>query len=174
MYWIQVHGLDQHWSDSRVDAKLMAQNHLVVDTKNIRQLQLKSPLKERTYFPKGFEVVIDSQSLVLAEKHENLLLLKTGGKWQIIKNFKKQLSKKPGLQGPMDDAFVEPFLVVAPSGISPNLMVQRWVDFELERLKKGGKPSFEATFPSNLIRMSTQRTFKNTTLLFLGTLGPIP
>jgi hypothetical protein len=41
------------------------------------------------------------------------------------------LRKLPGLQGPIDDAFLRPFLVVVPSGQSTHPRVERWVQFEL-------------------------------------------
>ena len=38
--------------------------------------------------------------------------------------------KRPQLQGPIDDAFMSPFLFVLPSGKSKHPAVQKWVEFE--------------------------------------------
>lgn len=46
------------------------------------------------------------------------------------------LHKKTKLQGPIDDAFMEPFLVVTPYGKSNNELLERWVKFELARFDK--------------------------------------
>lgn len=43
--------------------------------------------------------------------------------------------KKHLRQGPIDDAFMGPFLVVTPSGKSKNERVQQWVKFELEHFR---------------------------------------
>jgi hypothetical protein len=43
--------------------------------------------------------------------------------------------KRPRLQGPIDDAFFEPFLVVAPDGKSPHPLVQRWINFESDHFR---------------------------------------
>jgi hypothetical protein len=41
---------------------------------------------------------------------------KTRGSWKVASGREKGLRKKHGLQGPIDDAFLEPFLVVRPTG----------------------------------------------------------
>jgi hypothetical protein len=42
-----------------------------------------------------------------------------------------KLEKRPGLQGPIDDVWMGPFLIVTPSGKAPHSAVERWVNFEL-------------------------------------------
>lgn len=44
----------------------------------------------------------------------------------------KGLAKRPTLQGPIDDAFSEPFMFVIPDGVSPNPLVDLWVNRELK------------------------------------------
>jgi hypothetical protein len=45
----------------------------------------------------------------------------------------KGLSKEPGLQGPIDDAFMDRFIFVRPTGTPLNAKVGAWVQSELER-----------------------------------------
>ena len=57
----------------------------------------------------------------------------SGGGWgtYLIEPFdRQQPPKRSGLQGPIDDAFVTPFLFVLPTGKSASPAVQAWVDFE--------------------------------------------
>eukprot|EP01051_Picozoa_sp_SAG22_P028397 SAG22_NODE_9999_length_559_cov_0.884783_1_plen_148_part_10 len=42
-----------------------------------------------------------------------------------------ELRKVPGLQGPMDDAFMSPFLVVMPDSAGAGSAVDRWVQSEM-------------------------------------------
>ena len=42
------------------------------------------------------------------------------------------MRKRPGLSGPIDDAFLSPFLVVTPTGHSASPQVDQWVRCELE------------------------------------------
>jgi len=61
-------------------------------------------------------------------------LRKEKGKWKLVDTLDDgTLRKKPGLQGPIDDAFMESFLIVKPSGTSPHTKVSEWVDAEMNR-----------------------------------------
>ena len=62
-------------------------------------------------------------------------LAKAEGKW-VIGQSSRGLHKKTKLQRPIDDAFMEPFLVVTPYGKSNNELLERWVKFELARFDK--------------------------------------
>ena len=44
--------------------------------------------------------------------------------------------KSPGLQGPIDDVLLEPFLVVTPSRTCAHPQVDRWMRFELEHFRQ--------------------------------------
>jgi hypothetical protein len=59
------------------------------------------------------------------------------GKWSFAEPEKPvQLAKRPGLQGPIDDALMESFLVVTPSGTSQYPQVEKWVNFELDHFRR--------------------------------------
>jgi hypothetical protein len=60
-------------------------------------------------------------------------LVKHDGGWEFGQPPVDQLRKRPGLQGPIDDAFMDSFLFVKPTGESSHPKVQEWVDGELDR-----------------------------------------
>jgi hypothetical protein len=62
---------------------------------------------------------------------------KRGGKWAVASNQETSaLRKKPGLQGPIDDAFMDSFLVVKPTaGPAPAFVTQRMDRFLAEFAK---------------------------------------
>jgi hypothetical protein len=124
MYWVQALGLEEHWKDSRVDATAGDQG-IAVTTKNLTALRLTWPQLKA-----GSKVTIDGQALTLAaEPAKGATLVKNEGKWKQGEPA-AGLRKSPGLQGPIDDAFMAPFLVVVPSGKCRSDRVQRWVDAE--------------------------------------------
>ena len=47
--------------------------------------------------------------------------------------FPNGLRKRHGLQGPIDDAFMDSFIFVRPTGEAANQLVGEWVESELER-----------------------------------------
>ena len=53
--------------------------------------------------------------------------------WSIATVHKASLCKRHNLQGPIDDAFMDSFIFVRPTGIAANEVVGKWVDAELTR-----------------------------------------
>ena len=73
-----------------------------------------------TTFPKGTESVVEKS--------------KVKNQRDTIRFFEAtNLNKKHGLQGPIDDAFLEPFIFVRPTGKASNEAIGAWVDSELNR-----------------------------------------
>jgi hypothetical protein len=126
--WVDAERLERHWEDSRIDAAISGENEELtckVETKGIAAFSLTQ---------KGFkQCTVDGQSFSIGEEqYPSIAFEKRGGKWQNVERFQKGLFKRHKLQGPIDDAFMERFIVVAPSGKSKNPLVQRWVKFELQ------------------------------------------
>jgi len=123
--WVEVLGLKSHWLDARIDGRLGSHGTYSLVTKNISAVRI----------PAGDvgEVAIDGSNLEFPESqtHNSLIFIRRGDSWVYTENIDSP-AKRPGLQGPIDDAFMEPFLVVTPSGKSSDARVQRWVDFELK------------------------------------------
>lgn len=134
VHWVDVQGLDEHWRDARVDAERTAAGALRLTTQNVAALRLTP---DRLL--ENVDVSIDGQTLqVTPEKNDHtnqvvVSLRKKNGQWSQGAPDPKSLVKRPGLQGPIDDAFLEPFLVVVPSEICRHRSVQTWVEFELAR-----------------------------------------
>jgi len=130
MHWVDIQRLERHWQDSRVDAHRTAEDQISLETKNIAELKL-SPAN----LPLRTVVNIDGQKIEFTYANESIgakrfiHLEKHEGKWRKPQE-SEALWKRPGLQGPIDDAFLDPFLVVLPSGKCINPQAQRWVEFE--------------------------------------------
>ncbi len=135
MFWVQALGLGHHWQDARVDAAATA-GALTVTTANITALKLTWPgLKA------GTALTIDGQKLALGAvtpASGATLVHGTAGWAQAAAADDEAgagaaaagLRKRHGLQGPIDDAFMAPFLVVLPGKASRNARFQRWCAFE--------------------------------------------
>lgn len=129
MFWVEARGLQEHWRDARVDAEFVDNSHIKVSTKNISELRLIP-------HPKMAEVVIeiDGETVQVPKfgDRARVVDLKRDDKWQLAnpREYREGLKKRIGLHGPIDDAFMEPFLVVLPSRKSSNARVQAWIEFE--------------------------------------------
>ena len=132
MKWITIHGLEQHWKPARVEAENVADYKFAVKTTNVTALmldELKVPNQDTT----EYTVTIDGQVLkTKPDRLKPILLRKFGDKWDVVTSLAmNSLVKLPGLQGPIDDAFLDRFLFVKPTGKPMNAAVGQWVEREM-------------------------------------------
>jgi len=117
-----VEGLERSYERTDVDATRSADGKQVTaSTKNVSRLKLAG--STRTF-------VIDGQKL--AASAADPVFEKKNGKWA-LQNGQAGLRKIHGLQGPVDDAFLGPFLCVRPTGDAWSPAVQAYGRKTLDR-----------------------------------------
>ncbi len=109
-YWVSAEGLGTHYERADIDAQRVDEGRVYeVKTHNLTRLVLRETERAK-------EVHIDGQRLNVKSGPE-LTLEKIGATWRITKNGAAAgLHKTHALQGPIDDAFNDPFLLVRPTG----------------------------------------------------------
>lgn len=138
LYWVAALGLEEHWRDSRIDARYADDDAIEVRTRNMRALRLDPPRPVS-------RVTIDGQPLDAGGSP--LEYEKRGQRWIAANpSNDRALAKRPGLQGPIDDVVMDSFVVVVPTG-STTGRVQRWVDFELAHFRRRWKNVYRAELP---------------------------
>lgn len=166
-HWVEATALIKHWEDSRIDASL-DDKLAKIATKGIVELAIHDPVASAIT-----DVEIDGQKLALPSAGKPLVplvLRKIDDTWQIAGTSisGSELRKSPQLQGPIDDAFMGPFLVITPSGKSKNPRFQAWVEFELDHLRRRWKEVMRATLPEKADRAVTAADLKNHSLILFG------
>lgn len=122
LFWLEALGLDEHWKDTRIDAEAKG-NAVELKTVNVNRLRVTWPgLKS------SGTVTVDGTAVKLTKiPATGAELVKDGTTWRAAKaGDDEALRKRPGLQGPIDDCFNSAFLVVEPTGTSPNAKFDRW------------------------------------------------
>ncbi len=109
-FWVTVEGLDQHCERAEIDVRRDDSGAAIeVRTKNVSWLLLTTPGARR--------VAIDGQSFEFAPAGgRELRFQKREGVWKQAPSEDGSLRKRHGLQGPIDDAFLDSFLCVRPTG----------------------------------------------------------
>jgi pimeloyl-ACP methyl ester carboxylesterase len=108
-HWVSVEALDKHYERAEVDAiRDAARTSYRIKTKNLNLLTLREA-------GAASEIEIDGQKLRVKGAPE-LLLERTDAAWRVARSKPKGLRKTHALQGPIDDAFLDPFLLVRPTG----------------------------------------------------------
>ncbi len=109
-YWITVDAMDRLYERADVDAmRNIERSRYTITTHNVARLVLDE-------MDKAASLTIDGQALAV-KAAATITLRKSGGKWAVDRNGALPgLHKTHALQGPIDDAFIDPFLLVRPTG----------------------------------------------------------
>jgi pimeloyl-ACP methyl ester carboxylesterase len=125
MRWVRVLGLERHWSKAIVDAEVVGLAEIKVATKNVSRLELSAADAGLREGAGKWVATIDGVRLDVAD-HPNRLgrrgeFEKVNGIWKLIEPGPGHFStpgnylKQHRLQGPIDDAFLDSFLIVKPA-----------------------------------------------------------
>ena len=126
-YWITVDGLRTHFARASVDAERdSAKENYTIRTGNVSRLRLTGTSAAR-------KITIDGEPLRV-EPADSLLLVRNGDHWQSTDlTAPTGLRKEHNLQGPVNDAFFDAFLCVAPTGQPNNALAGEQGKQELNR-----------------------------------------
>jgi pimeloyl-ACP methyl ester carboxylesterase len=136
MLWVTVDALGEHWERARVNAAIVDGSNIKITTSNVTAFTLWMPgktcpldnSKEPTLLIDGDKVNApkpqpDRVWLVHLHKDDK-------GHWA-AGVLDDGLRKQHGLQGPIDDAFMDSFLMVRPTGKPLNEKAGKWTNGEM-------------------------------------------
>jgi dienelactone hydrolase len=139
MKWVVVDALGKHWERARVNAEIKGDNMVSVETANVTAFTLEMgpggcPLDAA----QKSTAVIDGQKLTVAgpmsDRSWSAHFRKSGNQWAAVDSaLAGGLRKIHGLQGPVDDAFLDSFIFVTPTGTPIAPGVAKWVSSEQQR-----------------------------------------
>ena len=135
MHWVHVHGLERHWDRASVDAEIEGTT-INSKTNNVMGVTFSFPAGSAP-FADGVTptVVVDGSRLsgppVIHAEPWKLSVTKHRSGWAETPIYRVGvLAKQPQLQGPIDDAFLDSFVFVTPTGQPLNDQVGKWVAAE--------------------------------------------
>jgi hypothetical protein len=137
-FWVTVEGLEKHWERADIDADVTVADSMIVRTKNVSAFSLDIPANGGLITDYKLYLQIDQQApegySAQTGKDGSLRVhfQKTDGHWREVKAFDEGLRKRHGLQGPIDDAFMDAFLIVKPTGKALNEGTATWAAAEAE------------------------------------------
>jgi len=132
--WFALEQLRRHWEPTRVVAEVLASNRIVVRTTNVAAFRLVDP-PGLAVGPVSLQINGQTISGLIRPDEKDVSSFKPafelrGRRWRAVEGFPK-LHKRPGLQGPIDDAFMGRFLVVRPTGKAWHPAVAKWSEAAL-------------------------------------------
>ena len=157
--WVELMGLDAHYELARVEAERNDEG-VKLQTRNVRLLRIGvlggSPDKGSR---ETIRLQIDGQTLDRVRPYEALtgeqsvFLEKRGGKWytaqpeRLLVDRLRIPQKIPGLQGPIDDAFMTPFVCVRGTGKPWHEATEKYAQANLARFQAEWSKFFRGELP---------------------------
>jgi hypothetical protein len=136
MKWVTLDALVRHWERARLNAEIRDDHSVSVETTNVAAFSLEMgpggcPL-DLALKP---VVVVDGEKLSGpvpgSDRSWSAHFRKSGTHWTVVESAGLPgLHKRHGLQGPVDDAFLDRFLFVTPTGTPLAPGVAGWVSTE--------------------------------------------
>ena len=139
MNWVVVNSLARHWERARVDAEITGAAAMKVTTSGVTGLTFDfDPGGCPFDTTRKIAVSIDGQKLEapapMSDRSWQVHLRKTGAQWAVAdRAVPAGLQKQHGLQGPVDDAFMDSFVIVRPTGEPQSAGTGAWVTAEMDR-----------------------------------------
>ncbi|HZT31929.1 MAG TPA: prolyl oligopeptidase family serine peptidase [Bryobacteraceae bacterium] len=138
MKWVTVDGMDKEWERARLDAKITDDHTVAVRLANVKAFTVamgpgECPLDD-TQQP---VVLIDGEKVSapapMSDRSWSAHFRRSGGRWATAESAELPgLHKRHNLQGPIDDAFLDSFVMVRPTGAPLAPGVAGWVKSEQE------------------------------------------
>jgi pimeloyl-ACP methyl ester carboxylesterase len=140
-YWVQIDALEQHWERARIEAELLdfRGDGPQIKTTNISAFTLTFPAGRFLFheaLTKKPIVVIDGNRLEATKPQSDRSWTthfeKVDGRWRVTESIETRgLRKRHGLQGPIDDAFLDSFMMVRPTGAMLGDHTGKWTNTEM-------------------------------------------
>jgi hypothetical protein len=175
MHWLTIDGLAQHWERARVDAKLDPEARTIsVDAKNVTSFTIRfapgsAPFDPGTRPTVSLSGATHQAPAVKPDRSFEARFARHGEKWlQPTDQPATPLHKRHGLQGPVDDAFLDAFVMVKPTGQPLNPAVGKWTAQELQYATTEWRKIFRGEAP---VRNDTEVSIadvRNNNLILFG------
>jgi hypothetical protein len=138
MNWVTIDALGEHWEKAAIDAEIVGPSQISVRSKNVTALSLElppgwSPLE----LTRPVSISIDGERIdgprPGSDRSWLARLERKNGRWTSAAGSASGLRKRHDLQGPIDDAFMDSFVFVTPTGESDYGKVRAWTSAESAR-----------------------------------------
>jgi len=169
--WLRLEGLEQHWTSATARGRLEpgeggVVSRIVLDLEKVEALSIGTG---GAFDLAGAAIELDGARLEVARPgfpvHAvHLVRGEDGWSW----GEPARGRKRPGMQGPIDDAFLDRFVVVGPDRAPDEPAFARWVDFELGRFRDRWAALMRGRLPEKASGDLTSEDIREANLVLWG------
>ena len=173
-HWIEVLGLAEHYQRAEIDARVADDGAVTLaEPQNITRFAIHSPAvrgEEGSVTIGGAPIALPA---TVAGTARPLRFEKRDGKWTCPGALESRplTGKRPGLQGPIDDAFARPFLCVRGTGKAWNPNVGVWAEANLKRFTDEWRRHYRGYLPVKNDTEVTDDDVQRSNLILFGDPG---
>jgi poly(3-hydroxybutyrate) depolymerase len=149
-HWIEVVGLEEHYARTELQARLAHDGSVAVaPPRNVTRFALHPPALRGA----AATLTIGDTTVALppaaGDRRTPLVIARRKGCWECLGELGavKLDGKRPGLQGPIDDAFTGPFLCVRGTGKPWDTAVGAWAEASLRRFAHEWRRHYRGELP---------------------------
>ncbi|MBI5767409.1 MAG: prolyl oligopeptidase family serine peptidase [Verrucomicrobia bacterium] len=159
--WVQFAGLARHWDRADLTARYTDDGTATITTKNVTAVTVT--------LPRLRALIVDGQPVSVPTNYgaAGFTVHHQSGRWWSGEP-SATLRKRPGLTGPIDDAFMEPFVFVRPTGQPLSEKLGTWTTGELARATKMWRDIFRGDAPVKDDSALTDTDIANQNLVLWG------
>lgn len=172
-HWLELLGLNQHYERAELSARLRNDILVIDEPLNISRFAIDE--SKLPSIPNALQV--GTSEIPLPKKvpatKDRIVLNRQDGRWQIESDQvdKSITHKRPGVQGPIDDAFTTPFLCVRGTGQPWNAGVQAYAEASLKRFADEWHHYFRGDLPVKDDVAVTETDVQSRNLILFGDPG---
>jgi hypothetical protein len=171
-HWMEILKLNEHYARAELDATVGDDGSIQIkEPKNVTLFSIRPPAPPK----EGARLRVGENELGLLprgkDRPQKLYVRKIDGGWKLSIEPVPLTGKRPGLQGPIDDAFTSPFLCVRGTGRPWNPAVQAWSDASLKRFAYEWNRYFRAELPVKDDTAVTEEDARRCNLILFGDPG---
>jgi hypothetical protein len=175
-HWVEILGLKKHYDRAEIDARVEEDGSIsVAEPTNITRFAIRPPGR-RASSPKA-TLTVGKSKLDLPEANgevaREVVVDRRDGRWVARGGGDRAAlrGKRPGLQGPIDDAFATRFLCVRGTGQAWNPAVGAWADASLNRFASEWRRHYRGDLPIKKDVEVTEEDVRRSNLILFGDPG---
>lgn len=169
--WLDILKLDRHYHRAELSARIVGDRIEVDEPKNVKRFSVSTLFMRKQ--PKAIR--IGSTELSFPSKRPQVYhdwFERRGDKWVYELNAEDDtVHKRPGEQGPIDDAFTSPFVCVRGTGTPWNPAANAYAEASLQRFAREWRQYFRGELPIVNDTEVTADDVRNKNLILFGDPG---
>jgi hypothetical protein len=166
--------MGEHYARAELEAQVDREDSVdVAEPKNVTRFAVLSPVAATVEAVRigGADVPVPPRPA--GQGREGIVFGKRDGRWTYLGGLDQQKleGKRPGLQGPIDDAFTAPFLCVRGTGTARDPAVEAWARARLDRFSSEWGRYFRGELPIKDDAAVTEEDARRNNLILFGDPG---